>query len=69
MSRDGPEKPAPNPMPPMTATRLHDGTSPDAIEIAQSAAKPSAIATSRSWCTPWEAKKPPVAVPAALPSR
>ena len=53
----------------MNATRLTAGTTPEASATAQSAAQPSAIATCRSWCSPFEAKKPPVAVPAALPSR
>jgi hypothetical protein len=52
----------------MSATMLHAGTAPDASRIAQSAAKQSAAATSRSWCSPF-AKKPPAAMPAALPRR
>ena len=53
----------------MSATTLHPGTMADARAIAQSAAQVSEIATRRSSRSSRAAKNPPVAVPAALPSR
>jgi len=69
MSRDGPASPTPNPMSAMSAASVHPGIQPEAISNAHSAAKPSAPAMSFSWPSPFEAKNPPVAMPAALPSR
>jgi hypothetical protein len=42
MSRDGPEKPTPNPIIAMRLTTLHAGTLPEARTIEQAAAAESA---------------------------